>query len=104
MWLYYLSGQPAGLAFKQTRQEKILEVHRSTSDLTDLDADSLVKLAVDSGMKGPLIIEGNDVFVRKITEAARRLNVPVHGDLMPIAPTPYIPNDDESSVDRPRMG
>ena len=103
VWLFYKSGHSAGLAFKQTAKEKILEFHRPTAALTESDADAFVRLAVDSGMQGPLIIEGDAIFIKKIKEAARRLNVPVQGDPVSVAPVISKPTDNEYARGRSRM-
>ena len=94
VWLYHkATNQRAGLAFRQNGDEKVLEVHRDVTNLTDQDAEALVRLAVESGITGPLKIEGDPSFISKITAAARRLNVPVHGDPAPAAPA--LPDPDQ---------
>jgi hypothetical protein len=101
IWLYDpATGQPAGLAFRDEGQGgKALEVHRPT--LTDNDAEAVVRLAVESGIAGPLRIEGDKIFVQKITEAAHRLGVRVSGDPDPTTPEPA--SDEISFPDFPDL-
>jgi hypothetical protein len=93
VWLYdQTTGQPAGLAFRDEDQGgKALEVHRPA--LNDNDAEAVVRLAVESGITGPIKIEGNKEFVQKITAAAHRLGVRVAGDPEP-APEPASDSDE----------
>lgn len=94
VWFYDReTGQSAGLAFRQIGHEKILEIHRPVDNLSDHDAEALVCLAVESGITGPLIIEGDPDFISKITQAARRLKVPVRGDPVPAATVLPDPSD-----------
>ena len=97
------TGQPAGLAFADTAGGKRLEVHRPTADLTDQEAETLIKLAVESGVTPPLTITGQPEFIEKMTAASRRLGVKVKGDSDFTIPDPEDLDHDQPRQPRQRI-